>query len=80
MKDKATYLLKLAQFGQRVIDLCAAANELRVAAQAYDPDGTAPEDPVAVAVIEQAEAALVAACVTMPGLRQLLGRVLGRKE
>ena len=78
MDKRAKYLLALAQFGQRVIDLCGAANALRVAAQDLDPEGTAPDDPVAVGIFAQAEAALLGACATMPGLRQLLLRVTGQ--
>lgn len=77
LDTRAKYLLALAKFGQRVIDLCQAVNELRVVALELDPKGEAPDDAVADVIFAQSEAALLGACATMPGLRQLLLRVTG---
>ena len=48
------------------------------AAGAFDPEGTAPEDPACVALFAEQVEALAAAMTEMPGLAQLLQVAVGK--
>lgn len=68
----AKYSHALGVFRQEVRNFCTAARGLNAAAQALDPEGTLPTDPMVARIVEECEAELRSVCDFTPGMRHLL--------
>jgi len=68
----STYHLSLLELRLRTADLCTAVERCSALAREVDPDGASPDDPLALATVQECVAMLHAVAAVNPGLRQLL--------
>lgn len=76
MDTKTKYLLGLGGFRRAVRALADAAAGLQGAAHEHDPKGQAPDDPVALAILDECVKELRAVIHLLPGMRQLVRALL----
>ena len=79
MDPKTRYMLALGAFAQQVRILCASARELDAAAREFDPEGTAPDDPIVVNLFAQCAGEMRAMCANLVGMRQLFYAALSKE-
>ena len=76
MDTKTKYLLGLGGFRRAVRALSDAAAGLQNASHEHDPQGKAPDDPIALTILDECAKELRAVADLIPGVRQLVRAVM----